>query len=405
MTELVAPARPPTWTMRPRLCYREADSCGRLKFASFFGILLTLLTGRASAADWPWAGESTVDGFLAAERLDPHLALFKEILGVEDVLDFLFVEVEDVRGAMTDAEQRRFFRRVEHLRRWDNIQREYYTGVYPQIWQQWQEAHREEGATRTIGNCSSCHRHHSWLDAKVGMYLSFLDAAQYAMSESDRLTLRERRALQTAKMERAMFDAVWQRWRRTGHRRKLASTTVREMLRALELEAEVGEEDRDGEVHAENTEETRKNDEVVFECIDNVRLALRRASLGISPSKTALPELYFPSPYAIGSFVDLLRENLFSVFDSPRVQVEELSVRFLHGLCDVVVCEETAHFIDRRRWNETEFVCADNDIKLRPGSLIYATRILSHRSFSGHWRQLEWNTVSTILAVSHPFKR
>ena len=79
------------------------------------------------------------------------------------------------------------------------------------------------------------------------MYLSFLDAAQYAISESDRLSLRERRALQTAKMERAMFDAVWQRWRRTGHRRKLASTTVREMLRALELEAEVGEEDRDGE--------------------------------------------------------------------------------------------------------------------------------------------------------------
>ena len=82
----------------------------------FLVLLVLLLCRIVCPADWPWAGESTVDGFLRAARLELHLAFFREVLGVEDVLDFLYVEETDVRNEMTTTEQRRFFRRVGRVR-------------------------------------------------------------------------------------------------------------------------------------------------------------------------------------------------------------------------------------------------------------------------------------------------
>ena len=359
----------------------------------FLVLLVLLLCRIVCPADWPWAGESTVDGFLRAARLELHLAFFREVLGVEDGLDFLYVEETDVRNEMTTTEQRRFFRRVGYLRQWDAVQREHYRGVYPMSWQQWQirdnELKRVEASM--IVNHSNNHQRRSWHDAKVGMYLSFLDAAQYAVSESNRLSLREKRAVQSAKAERGEFERAWQRWRwiQTDDDDTRCFTTVGEMMHYLELKSE---ELGHGDAKENDTKEMRKMAKGLFACIDIVRFALRRASLGIGSMPSASGNV------TSRNFIKLLSDNMQSVFGAPLVHSEGLSARFLHGKCEVVVCEEQKK--NGERWHRDGVTCADNKTRLNPDSLVYLTRILSQRPFSGYKKQAEFATVSTLVAVS-----
>ena len=304
--------------------------------------------------DWPWAGEVTLDGFLASERLDHHLEFFQQRLGCEDILDLLFVQPDDLNGILTAFEQSRFLRRVKHLRHWDLVQREHY-GRFSKSWHKW---HESKPNVKPSSSSHSIKR--QWQNATVGSYLGFLDSAQEAISESNSLSLKERRAMQSVKEAWADFVEHWWKWRSSGKSR--SSATVHEMLSFFYNNEE------ESRIH----EVTSTSPDPVFECIDKVRMALRRASIGsrvpFEPRSKFERSSYYPYN---------LMHNLKSNIGAPIVASSGRTFLFDYnnGLCKIFVCQEQRQQDSgiNSGWLRN-FVCEDGR-HLKPGQ--YSTRILS----------------------------
>ena len=308
--------------------------------------------------DWPWTGEVTLDGFLASERLDQHLHFFKQRLGCDDLLDVLFVQPGDLSGVLTIYEQNRFFRRAQHLRHWQAIQRKYYAKV-PKFWHQW----REDGPnSKTSPNITPPFEQGYWQNATVGLYLGFLDSAQEAISESNALSLKQRRAMQSIKEIRANFVTSWLKWRSSG----IASPSA-SLYKMLSFLGSTSRREKN-----DTCKKTSPSQDPIFDCIDRVRRALRRASIGSREGFQG-----YGSMIGASRHLSNLVHNLENRIGTPTTVGLGTTVMFYHNasLCKVFVCMErrlNKHVIENG-WLGAH-ICKDG-AHLKPTH--YLTRVLS----------------------------